>query len=105
MTLEPGQQIVLLDEIKRFDDKDYPVHLNTSGFYVPGRGLLRHIIIATVGYAKDWTAYEGWANKDLPDDVAYRAIAQSGDKIWDQTAMELAKKSSHPDLLLLRYRN
>jgi hypothetical protein len=52
-------------------------------------------IVAVVGYANDWAAYE----QSYPWQVTDIDIAQSGDKIWSEDAKRL-----FPELSDLRYR-
>lgn len=52
-------------------------------------------VVAVIGYINDWAAYE----QAYPDQTTPELIAQSGDKVWREHALEL-----FPELANLSYR-
>jgi len=84
-----------------------PVHSNLSGLYAwknPGYEA-RYFILARIGGAHDWAAYQGFADIDMPLNNALEAIIRFGDKIGANQANELVKKNHITGLFKnLRYR-
>lgn len=53
-------------------------------------------VVAVIGYAGDWAAYE----QSYPDQLDYQSIADNGDKIYVDDARKL-----FPEFATLAYRN
>ena len=101
--LKDGDIVILINRVDLFQDKDYPIRYDTHGSYYYGRGVLRHVVVATIGFANDWTAYEGWCRNDMPEASAIQAVARNGDKIFPDRAKSLAEDVD-PRLLQMSFR-
>lgn len=103
--IKPGSKILLLDEnvqVEKTPVKVFP-YRNENGFYIPGTGHLRHIVVASFGYADDWRAFEAYVPLDMSAEDATEMVASWGDVIYEDRAKVYAELKDI-DYTNLRYR-
>ena len=86
-----GLKYVVVNEILMVG-KPVKVFRDLSGFYVPGKGRLRHMIVVSVGHELKWSAYEGWGYVDMDLTFLKEAISANGDKMFEDTARATVKE-------------
>lgn len=83
-----------------------PIHHRGNGNYELHEPYTRarFFVVARVGGASDFAAYEGFISLTMPLDQGINTIARFGDKISGRAALGLIQKRNLKNLMALRYR-